>query len=120
MNHTQVLFDFGSLATAKSLDYSAFKARQPFKIRGPSRQYRQFKMREEALARSARQRRSRDQVAPTKLLDLHPQERTTYDFDQYGERTELFGTKVPTQADYTDGCQRVFDLMNAPKNVIFK
>lgn len=34
---------------------------------------------------------------------MEPRDSTFYDFDQYGERGELFKVEIPTNADYTDG-----------------
>ena len=52
---------------------------------------------------SIHQRVSKEYIAPEKLLNLYPKERTVYDFNQYQKRKDIFPATIYTYGDYMDG-----------------
>jgi len=92
------IFKFdGTVLVQKSVD----GCQNRIKIRKPEADHRQFKIQKDSIEASVNYRRSKEHISPEKLINFHPHEKTAFDFNQYGERGELFPPKISTQADYT-------------------
>ena len=91
---------------AHSPHHKLFSIKNRIVIKGPNHSYRDFRVSANSIKACSNQRKAKEFFAPDKLVDTHAKDRSVYDFNQYGQRPEVFPVKVYTNADYNDGATK--------------